>query len=82
MYCLIIGLPLTLYRWVFRTRTVPEIAGVISRKNAPVGDRVLGVSELVSGISGHGTSPELVDAAIEQADRDMRTRDFRAELPE
>jgi len=59
-------IPWGLFHWVWRRRSLPQVARLISQKNPNAGDRLLGVMELVSDPAEQKRSPVLCRAAVEQ----------------
>lgn len=60
------AIPLGFYRWVWRRRSLPQVAKLISRRMPDAGDRLLGVLELVGDPAEQQRSPELCRAAVQQ----------------
>ncbi len=75
------ALPLAAYRWVWGSRTLDQLARLLSRTQPRVGDQLLGVIELAHSDSEQARSLRLCEAAIGQVAEDARHRDFRAAVP-
>jgi len=76
-----IGIPLKWYRWVWRTRTLEQVARVLRRKLYRLGDQLLGIVELVHGSPQHQQSEALCRAALRQVDEQTQVQDFRGAVP-
>ena len=74
-------IPAGLYRWVYRRRTLPQVARLICRKLPGVGDRLLGVIDLVEDKEEQARSPVLCKAAVDQVDTEARGWDLKKGLP-
>ena len=74
-------LPWTLHRWVWRNRTLEQLARLLTRKHPHVGDQLLGIIELVHSDSEQARSLRLCQAAIHQVAEDATRRDFRDAVP-
>ncbi|MCI0652797.1 MAG: hypothetical protein L0Z55_13035 [Planctomycetes bacterium] len=59
-------LPVALYRWVWRRRHDAELARLVARRRPRIGDRLLGVIELVASRAEQERSRALCSAAIRQ----------------
>src|SRR5436305_3248728 len=57
-------LPLYFHRWIWRRRTLDQLARLISHRYPSVGDQMLGVIELVRSDFEQHRSPVLCQAAI------------------
>jgi len=77
--CLLV--PLAMHRWVWRHRRFEQLARLLSRKHASVGDQLLGIIELVESESEQARSRELCAAAIQQVAASAQQRDFRDSVP-
>jgi len=60
------AIPVGIYRWVWRRRSLPQVARLISQQMPDAGDRLLGVLELVGNPAEQQRSPELCHAAVKQ----------------
>lgn len=70
------------FRWVWQRRTEAQLARLISRTDAALGDRLLGVIELDSEKYGHQySSAKLKEAAMEQVARETAARDLTVNIP-
>ncbi len=76
-----LALPRHLLRWVWNTRTLDQLSKLIARRNAALGDRVLGTVELSRDEHEWRRSPVLVEAAIAQAGTDVESRDLTELAP-
>jgi hypothetical protein len=74
-------LPWALHRWVWRNRTLEQLARLLSRKHPHVGDQLLGIIELVHSDSEQARSIRLCEAAIQQVAADATRRDFADAVP-
>jgi hypothetical protein len=78
-----IGLPLKWHRWVWRQRRLEDAARLLRRTFPRLGDQLLGIVELARMEAGTGgRSERLVQAAMAQADEEVKDRDFRQAVPE
>ena len=75
------ALPVALYRWVWGSRQLEQLARLLAIAQPRVGDHLLGVLELAHSDSEQARSLRLCEAAIEQVAEDARHRDFRAAVP-
>ncbi len=75
------AVPVAAYRWVWGSRTLEQLARILSRTLPRVGDQLLGVIELSRSDSEQARSLRLCEAAIDQVADDARRRDFRAFVP-
>lgn len=73
--------PMKCHRWVWGTRTMQQVARILSHRYPALGDQVLGVVELAAGERDLGASQELAVAAIDQVDTAVRDRDFTDAVP-
>lgn len=79
---LAVFIPWWSFRWVWQRRTEAQLARLISRTDAALGDRLLGVIELDSEKYGHQHSSEkLKAAAMEQVAREVSARDLTVNIP-
>lgn len=70
------------FRWVWQRRTEAQLARLISRTDAALGDRLLGVIELDSEKhTSHYSSEKLKEAAMEQVAREVSARDLTVNIP-
>ncbi len=74
--------PLALHRWVWMQRRPDQLARLLSRKHALIGDHLLGVIELVESESEQARSLALCEAAIGQVADQARAYDFRLAVPD
>ena len=79
---LLLVLPAQLYRWVWGTRTLEQVARVVGRKDANAGDRLLSAVELTRNDAEFERSPVLCEAAIHQVDEEFRDHAPDAALPD
>ena len=73
--------PLKCHRWVWGTRSMRQVAGLLSHRFPLLGDQVLGIVELASGERELGDSRILAVAAIEQVDSVVRQTNFHQAVP-
>ncbi len=78
---LFIYLPWKAYRWIWQQRHLTQLARLLSRSQPRVGDRLLGVIELVETKGDKNASPALCRAAIQQVADDTRAIDFLPCVP-
>lgn len=70
------------FRWVWQRRTAAQLARLIGKKDAALGDRLLGVIELDSEKYGHQySSAKLKEAAMEQVAREVAGQDLTVNIP-
>ena len=74
-------LPLKCHRWVWGTRSMKQVARIVSHQYPALGDQLLGVVELAGGERELGSSQRLAVAAIEQVDANVRDRDLADAVP-
>jgi hypothetical protein len=78
-----IGLPLKWHRWVWRQRRLEDAARLLRRTFPRLGDQLLGIVELARMEAGEGgRSERLVEAAMAQADEEVKDRDFSQAVPQ
>lgn len=78
-----IGLPLKWHRWVWRQRRLEDAARLLRRTFPRLGDQLLGIVELARMEAGAGgRSERLVQAAMAQADEEVKDRDFSQAVPQ
>lgn len=79
---LLFFIPWWSFRWIWQRRTPSQLARLISRTDAALGDRLLGVIELDSEKYGYQHSSEkLKEAAMEQVAREASARDLTVNIP-
>jgi hypothetical protein len=74
-------LPLKLHRWIWGNRQLTQLARLLAQDQPRVGDRLLGVIELVENRHDRHASPGLCHAAIQQVADDTRQVDFLQSVP-
>ncbi len=74
-------IPLALHRWVWRNRSLEQLARLLTRKHPHIGDQLLGIIELVHSDSEQARSLRLCEAAIQQVAQDAQRRDFADAVP-
>jgi hypothetical protein len=74
-------LPLKWHRWVWRQRQLEQVARLLRFRFPRLSDQLLGVIELAHADADAGRSTRLVQAAMEQVDRETRDRDFTDAVP-
>jgi hypothetical protein len=75
-----IWIPCRAYRWIWLRRSNLQLARLVSRDQPRIGDRLIGVLELVERQDAHA-SPALRKAAIEQVAHEVRLVDFQRSVP-
>lgn len=79
---MVVGLPMKWYRWVWRQRRLEDAARLLRRTFPRLGDQLLGIVELARMEAGEGgRSERLVQAAMAQADEEVKERDFSQAVP-
>ncbi|MFG6362084.1 MAG: hypothetical protein K1W09_06640 [Akkermansia muciniphila] len=79
---LAVFIPWWSFRWVWQRRTEAQLARLISRTDAALGDRLLGVIELDAEKGGlQYSSEKLKEAAMEQVAREVSARDLTVNIP-
>ncbi len=73
--------PLYLHKWIWRQRTLDQLARLISRSHPSLGDQLLGIIELVRSDFEQHRSLALCQAAISQVASDASQRDFTNAVP-
>ena len=88
LLCLVAGaigpvvlIPTKLYRWIWGTRQLEQVAMLLRQKHPALGDQVLGAVELVHSKREPSGSLRLAQAAIDQVDAIVRHRDFSEAVP-
>jgi hypothetical protein len=69
------------FRWVISCRTGDQLARLIGRRFASLGDQIRGAIELVDHPEESGRSRALSAAAVEQVASESAKRDFREAIP-
>lgn len=73
--------PLYLHKWIWRQRTLDQLARLLSRKYPSLGDQMLGIVELVRSDFEQHRSLALCQAAIGQVAAEAQQRNFRDAVP-
>ncbi len=73
--------PLKCHRWIWGTRTMAQVAGLVRHKFPRLGDQLLGVVELTMSEQNTFESSTLTRAAIEQVDSVVQNRDLADAVP-
>ena len=73
--------PLYLHKWIWRQRTLDQLARLLSRRYPSLGDQLLGIIELVRNDFEQHRSLALCQAAIVQVAAEAQQRDFREAVP-
>ncbi len=73
--------PVYLHKWIWRQRSLDQLARLLSRKHPSLGDQMLGIIELVRSDSEQHRSLALCQAAIAQVAAEARQRDFQDAVP-
>jgi hypothetical protein len=74
-------LPVYFHRWVWRQRTLDQLARLVSRRYPSMGDQMLGVIELVRSEAEQHRSLALCQAAIGHVAAEAAKRDFSDAVP-
>ncbi|MCA9264792.1 MAG: hypothetical protein KDA60_13120, partial [Planctomycetales bacterium] len=74
-------LPVAYYRWVWGSRRLRDVARIVSHIHPRMGDRLLGIVELVEAKSSQQASPALCRAAIEQVANESVTHGCWKRIP-
>jgi hypothetical protein len=74
-------LPVYFHRWIWRQRTLDQIARLVSRRYPSLGDQMLGVIELVRSDTEQHRSLALCQAAIGHVAAEASQRDFSDAVP-
>lgn len=77
----LVYLPWQVYQWVWQHRELNQLARLMAHDQPRIGDRLLGVIELVQTSGDGNASPGLIRAAIQQVAEDTRSMNFDASLP-
>ncbi|MEX2579261.1 MAG: hypothetical protein WD342_09395 [Verrucomicrobiales bacterium] len=75
-----VGLPVRWRRWVWKQRSLEQVARVLRRKYPRLGDELLGIVELARSPS-QGNSRVLVEAAMKQVDERITDEEFDDAVP-
>lgn len=78
---LVTWMPWIVYRWVWQSRRLEQVARILKSQLPRVGDHLLGIVELAHAKNDAGQSETLVRAALAQADREMTKKSFVANVP-
>src|SRR5437588_6992052 len=73
--------PLYLHRWIWRQRTLDQLARLLSRRYPSIGDQMLGIIELVRDDFEQHRSLALCQAAIGQVAAEAGQHDFSIAVP-
>ena len=78
-----VTIPAAFHRWVWRQRSLDQVARLIGRRFPSMGDELLGIIEIVRGQSAVGPSQSrvLCEAAVAQVADRSRACDFRQATP-
>lgn len=74
-------LPRALYRWVWKNRTLDQLARLLRVREPAVGDQLLSVIELAENTAEQSRSRSLCAAAIKQVADSAKGRDFHEAAP-
>jgi hypothetical protein len=74
-------LPVYFHRWIWRQRTLDQLARLVSRRYPSMGDQLLGVIELVRSEAEQHRSLALCQAAIGHVAAEAAKRDFSDAVP-
>lgn len=75
-------LPLKCHRWIWGTRRMEQVAGLVRHKFPRLGDQLLGVVELALNEKANAESSTLTRAAIAQVDEVIKDRDLSDAVPD
>ena len=73
--------PWAFHRWVWRHRTLDQLAKLLRAQEPNIGDQLLGVIELADSETEQARSRKLCEAAIEQVAVSAKSRDFNEAAP-
>ncbi len=76
-----IWFPWMCHRWVWRSRRLDQVARLLKVTHPRLGDYLLGIIELVQAAELPGTSEALCRAALAQAERETRDKEFVDSVP-
>ncbi len=74
--------PFSLYRWVWRRRSLAQVTRLICRRLPGAGDRLLGALDLVDDTEEQARSPVLCKAAVDQVAEEAAHWDLNRGLPD
>lgn len=74
--------PLKCHRWIWGTRRMEQVAGLVRHTFPRLGDQLLGVVELAMSQQGNTESSTLTRAAIAQVDDVIKDRDLSDAVPQ
>ncbi len=79
-----LGLPLRWHHWVWKQRSLEQVARLLRQKYPRLGDQLLGIVELArqQTTTGNGESSTLVAAAMNQVDEKIRDKNFDDAVPQ
>ena len=75
------AIPLAFHRWVWRHRSLDQVARLIGRRFPSLGDELLGIIEIVRSAATGGQSRALCEAAVAQVAERSRRFEFREAVP-
>ena len=73
--------PWALHRWVYKNRTLDQLAKLLRVREPNIGDQLLGVIELADSETEQARSRKLCEAAIEQVASSAKKRDLNEAAP-
>ncbi len=73
--------PVYLHKWIWRQRSLDQLARLLSRRYPSLGDQMLGIIELVRSDFEQHRSMALCQAAIVQVAAEAQQRDFQDAVP-
>ncbi len=77
-----LGIPIRWHRWVWKQRTLEQVARLLKRRYPRLGDQLLGIVELAhESDRSAANSRTLVNAAMMQVDENIKDRDFSDAVP-
>ncbi len=74
--------PWALHRWVWKNRTLDQLARLLRVREPNIGDQLLGVIELADSETEQARSRKLCEAAIEQVADSAKKRDLNKAAPQ
>ena len=77
-----VGIPIRYHRWVWRKRSLGQIARVLRKRYPRLGDELLGIVDLAKERGAKGHSQTLISAAMTQVAEKVREKDFTDAVPD
>ena len=76
-----IWFPMVCHRWIWRNRSMEQVARLLRFGFPRLSDHLLGIIELVKSHGDQGRSEELCAAALNQVDNETKDKDFLTAVP-